>query len=88
LNGAAGRARGAGSALGSDEAGDGNMDKATRVAIVRAYEVDRGDGGGDRGTREGGEVGGEGGGGVGFLSHQTWSQGARTGGSQAAARTS
>ena len=29
------------------EAGDGGMDKATRAAIARAYEVGRGDGGGE-----------------------------------------
>ena len=37
--------RDASSALDSDEAGDDDMDKATRAAIARAYEVDRGDGG-------------------------------------------
>jgi hypothetical protein len=37
------------------------MDKATRSAIARAYEVDRGDGGGESGAGEGGD-GGDGGG--------------------------
>jgi hypothetical protein len=41
-----GEGRDASSALGSDAAGDGNMSKATRAAIARAYEVDQGDGGG------------------------------------------
>jgi hypothetical protein len=36
------------------------MDKATRAAIVRAYEGGRGDGGGESGAREGGEGGVEG----------------------------
>jgi hypothetical protein len=56
----------ASSALGSGEAGDGGMDKATRAAIARTYEVDRGGGGGESGAREGGE--GAGGGKVGWLS--------------------
>jgi hypothetical protein len=34
------------SALGSDEAGNGGMDKATHVAIARACDVDRVGGGG------------------------------------------
>jgi hypothetical protein len=50
-----GEGRVASSALGSDEAGDGDMDKATRAAIARAYDV----------GRSGGVGGGEGGGGGG-----------------------
>jgi hypothetical protein len=42
-----GEGRDASSALGSDEAGDDDIDKAKRLTIVRAYEVDRGDGGGE-----------------------------------------
>jgi hypothetical protein len=63
---AAEEGRDASSALGSGEAGDGGMDKATRAAIARTYEVDRGGGGGESGAREGGE--GAGGGKVGWLS--------------------
>jgi hypothetical protein len=54
------------SALGSDEAGDGGMDKATHVAIARACDVDRVGGGGESGAREGGKD--DGGGGGGWLS--------------------
>jgi hypothetical protein len=43
---AAEKGRDASSTLGSDEAGGGGMDKATRAAIARAYEVGRGVGGG------------------------------------------
>jgi hypothetical protein len=46
-----GEKRYASSALGSDEAGDDDMDKATRAAIARAYEFDRGTGGGEGGAR-------------------------------------
>jgi len=60
-----GEGRNASSAHGSDEAGDKSMGKTTRVAIVRAYEVDQGDGGGQkrcarrrRGRGEGGVGGG------------------------------
>jgi hypothetical protein len=53
-----GEGRDASSKLGSDEAGDDGSDKATRAAIARAYEVDRGDGGGKSGRRKGGEGGG------------------------------
>jgi hypothetical protein len=63
-----GEERGASRALGSDEAGDGGMDKATRAAIAHAYEVGRGDGGGESGAQEGVEGGGECGGGGGWLS--------------------
>jgi hypothetical protein len=63
-----GKGRGASSALGSDEAGDDDMDKATRAAIARACEANRGNGGGESGAREGGEGGGEGGSGGGWLS--------------------
>ena len=56
-----GEGRDASSTLGSGEAGDGGMDKATRAAIAHAYEVDRGGGGGESGAREGGEGRGEGG---------------------------
>jgi hypothetical protein len=52
-----GEGRGASSALGSDEAGNGSMDKATCAAIARAYEVDRGGGVGESGAREGGKAG-------------------------------
>jgi hypothetical protein len=41
------------------------MDKATRAAIARAYEVDRGGVGGKSGVWEGDEGGDEGGGGAG-----------------------
>jgi hypothetical protein len=41
------------------------MDKATRAAIVSAYEVGHGDDWGESGAREGGEEGGEGGAGAG-----------------------
>jgi hypothetical protein len=44
------------------------MDKTTRTAIARTYEVDRGNGGGESGAREVGEGRGEGGGGGGWLS--------------------
>ena len=47
-----GEGRDASSKLGSDEAGDDGSDKATRAAIARAYEVDRGDGGGESGARK------------------------------------
>jgi hypothetical protein len=47
-----GEGRGASSALGSDEAGDDGMDKATRAAIARAYEVDRGKGEGIKRSAE------------------------------------
>jgi hypothetical protein len=63
-----GEDRDASSALGSDEAGDGDVEKATCAAIARAYEVDRGDVNGESDAREGGEYGGEGGGGSGWLS--------------------
>jgi hypothetical protein len=46
-----GEGRDASSALDSDDAGDDGMDKATRAAIARAYEVDPGDGGGESGAR-------------------------------------
>jgi hypothetical protein len=72
------------------------MDKSKRAAIARAYEVDRGYGGGESGAREGGE--GEGGGGGGWLSGlsvaapevptDVESGSADWGGFQAAARTS
>jgi hypothetical protein len=55
-----GEGRHASSALGSDEAGDGGMDKATRAAVARAYEVGRGDGVSKICAREGGEGGGRG----------------------------
>jgi hypothetical protein len=58
----------ASSTLGSDEAGDDDMDKVTRTAIARAYEIGRGDGGGESGVREGGEGEGKGRGGGGWLS--------------------
>jgi len=57
--------RDASSALGSEEAGDGGMGKATRAAIARIYEVDRGNGGGESGAREGGGGGTEAGSGGG-----------------------
>jgi hypothetical protein len=41
-----GKGRDASSTLGSDEAGDDNVDRATRAAIARACEVDRGYSGG------------------------------------------
>jgi hypothetical protein len=63
-----GEGRDTSSALGSDEAGDEDIDKATRAAIARAYEVDRSDGGCESGAREGGEGGGEGEGVGGWLS--------------------
>jgi hypothetical protein len=44
------------------------VDKATCAAIVRAYEVDRGDVEVESGAREGGEYGGEGRGGGGWIS--------------------
>jgi hypothetical protein len=53
----------ASSALGSGEAFGDDMGKATRAAIARAYEVNRGNGTGEIGAREGGEGGGRGGGG-------------------------
>jgi hypothetical protein len=56
---AAEEGRDASSGLGSDEAGDDDMDNAERAAIAREYKVDRGDGGGESGAREGGEGGGE-----------------------------
>jgi hypothetical protein len=52
-----GEGRDASSALGSGEAGDNDMDKATREDIELAYKVDRGDGGGESGAQEGGEGG-------------------------------
>ena len=61
----AGEGRDASSALGSDEAGDGGVDKATRAAIARTYGANRGGGGGESGLREAGEGEGRGGGGVG-----------------------
>ena len=42
-----------------------DMDKATRAAIARAYEANRGDGWGESGAREGAEGGSEGGSGAG-----------------------
>ena len=56
------------SALGFGVAGDDGMDKVTHAAIARAYEVDRGDGGGKNGAREGGKGGSEGFGGGRWLS--------------------
>jgi hypothetical protein len=44
------------------------MDKATRAAIARAYDANRGDGGGKNGAREGGKGGSEGFGGGRWLS--------------------
>ena len=41
------------------------MDKATREDIVRAYEVDRGDGGGESGAREAARAGARAGAGAG-----------------------
>jgi hypothetical protein len=41
--------------LGSDDAGGEGVGEATRAAIARAYEVDRGGGGGESGAREGSE---------------------------------
>jgi hypothetical protein len=58
-----GEGRDASSTLGSGEAGDGGMDKATRAAIARACEVNRGGVKGESGARKGGEGGGGGGGG-------------------------
>jgi hypothetical protein len=51
--------RDASSALGSGEVCDDDMNKATRAAIARAYEVDGGSGGGERGkaARAGAEAG-------------------------------
>jgi hypothetical protein len=49
-----GEGRNASSALGFDKAGDGGVEKATRAAIVRAYEVNRGVGGGKSGSCRGG----------------------------------
>jgi hypothetical protein len=78
-----GEGRDASSALGSDEVGDDGTDTASHATIARAYEVGRGDCGDEIGAREGGEGGG------GCLNgsrppllkcHQTWCQGARTGG--------
>jgi hypothetical protein len=60
-----GKGRDASSELGFGEASDGGMDKTTREEIVRAYEVDRGDGGGRKrrpGRRRGRGEGGGGGG--------------------------
>jgi hypothetical protein len=52
-----GEGRDASSALGSGEAGDNGTDRASRATIARAYEVGRGDCGGEIGAGEGGEGG-------------------------------